>query len=76
MITIGEGITGFMQENDTHLHRAFAKFDNRARLLKFYGLQMFVEYNMRKSFLEKSFTKYDGETGPRPFSKKSKLVNL
>ena len=31
-----------------------------------------TEYN-RKMFLEKSQTKYWGETIPRPFSKKSKL---
>ena len=29
--------------------------------------------NMRYIFLEKSYTKYSGETIPRPFSKKSKL---
>ena len=32
-----------------------------------------IEYDMRNIFLEKSCTKYDGETIPRPFSKKSKL---
>ena len=32
-----------------------------------------IEYNMRNSFLEKSYTKYDEETIPRHFSKKSKL---
>ena len=32
-----------------------------------------MEYNMRTIFLEKSFSKCDGETIPRPFSKKSKL---
>ena len=32
-----------------------------------------IEYNMRSSFLEKSYTKCVGETIPRPFSKKSKL---
>ena len=32
-----------------------------------------IEYNMRNIFLEKSYTKYGGETIPRPFSKKSKL---
>ena len=26
-----------------------------------------IEYNMRNIFLEKSFTKYGGETIPRPF---------
>ena len=31
------------------------------------------EYNMRSIFVEKSYTKYVGETIPRPFSKKSKL---
>ena len=32
-----------------------------------------IEYNRRKTFVEKSYTKYGGETIPRPFSKKSKL---
>ena len=32
-----------------------------------------VEYNMRNSFLEKSYTKYGGESIPRHFSKVSKL---
>ena len=29
-----------------------------------------IEYNMRNIFLEKSYTKYDGDTSPRPFYKK------
>ena len=28
-----------------------------------------IEYNMRTSFLEKSYTKYDGEASPRHFYK-------
>ena len=32
-----------------------------------------IGYNMRNTFVEKSFTKCGGETIPRPFSKKSKL---
>ena len=32
-----------------------------------------VEYNIRNIFLEKSFTKYQGDTIPRTFSKISKL---
>ena len=32
-----------------------------------------MEYNMKKTFLEKSCTKCGGETTPRPFSKKSKF---
>ena len=32
-----------------------------------------IEYNMKKVFVEKSYTKYAGETLPRPLSKKSKL---
>ena len=32
------------------------------------------EYNMRNIFLEKSYTKCSGETGPRPFSGKLKLA--
>ena len=32
-----------------------------------------IEYNMRKSFLEKSYSKYGGETSSKSFSKKLKL---
>ena len=32
-----------------------------------------IEYAMRNTFLEKSYTKCGRETFPRPFSKKSKL---
>ena len=32
-----------------------------------------IEYNMRKTSDEKSYTKCGGETIPRTFSKKSKL---
>ena len=32
-----------------------------------------IEYNMRKNFIEKSYTIYIGEAIPRPFSKNSKL---
>ena len=32
-----------------------------------------IEYNMRTIFLEKSLSKCDGETIPRPSPKKSKL---
>ena len=32
-----------------------------------------LEYILRNVFLEKSHKKYDGETIPRPFSKKSTL---
>ena len=31
-----------------------------------------IEYNMRNTFLEKSYTKCGRETIPRPFSRKSK----
>ena len=36
-------------------------------------LGQLIEYNMRNIFLEKSYTKYGGETIPRSFSKKLKL---
>ena len=29
-----------------------------------------IKYNIRKIFLEKSYPKCDGETSPKPFSKK------
>ena len=32
-----------------------------------------IEHNMRKNFLEKSYTKYCGKTSLRPFSGKLKL---
>ena len=32
-----------------------------------------IEYNMRNIFIEKSYTKFAGETIPRPLSKKSKF---
>ena len=32
-----------------------------------------IEYNMRKIFLAKSYTKYGGESSPIPFSGKLKL---
>ena len=32
-----------------------------------------IEYNWRSIFVEKSYTKYDAETIPRPLSKISKL---
>ena len=32
-----------------------------------------IEYNMRNIFVEKLYTKYAGETIPRPLSKKSKM---
>ena len=32
-----------------------------------------IVYNIRNIFLEKSYTKCDGETVPRPFSKKRKF---
>ena len=34
-----------------------------------------IEYNMRNTFVEKSYTKCGGEAIPRSFSKKSKLVS-
>ena len=35
------------------------------QLMKFCQL---IDYNMRNIFLEKSYTKWGGETSPRPFS--------
>ena len=32
-----------------------------------------IEYNMGRTFIEKSYTKYGQETSPRPFSGKLKL---
>ena len=34
----------------------------------------FIEYNMRNTFVETSYTKYCGETICRPFFEKSKLI--
>ena len=35
-----------------------------------------IEYNMTNIFLEKSYTEYGGETSPKPFSEKIKVVNI
>ena len=35
-----------------------------------------IEYNMSNIFAEKSYTKCDGETIPRPLSKKSNLAYI
>ena len=35
-----------------------------------------IEYNKKKIFLKKSYTKYDGKTSPRSFSEKLKLSIL
>ena len=32
-----------------------------------------IKYNMKNIFIEKSYTKYGGETIPKPFFKKSKV---
>ena len=33
-----------------------------------------IEYNMRNTFAKKSYTKCGGESCPRPFSEKSKMI--
>ena len=50
------------------LPRILRNKDNQAK--KFGPLR---EYNMKKHFLEKPYTKRGGETSPRPFSEKLKL---
>ena len=37
-------------------------------------LGLLIDYNLRNIFLEKSYTKYGGETISRPFYEKSKLT--
>ena len=37
------------------------------------NLGQLIECNMGNIFIEKSYTKYGGETIPRPFSKESKF---
>ena len=44
-------------------------------ILRSIGSQL-TECNMRNIFLEKSYTKYGGETSPTPFSEKLKLIIL
>ena len=44
--------------------------DNKTK--KFFQL---TEHNMRNIFLEKSSTKYGGETSPKPFLKHMKIEN-
>ena len=33
-----------------------------------------IEYNMRNTFVKKSYSKCGGESCPRPFSEKSKMI--
>ena len=35
-----------------------------------------IDYNMRKIFLKKSYTKFGGKTIPRPFPEKLKVKNI
>ena len=35
-----------------------------------------IENDIRNIFIEKSYTKWDGENSPRPFSKKSKIGRI
>ena len=37
-------------------------------------LGQLIDYNMRNIFLVKSYTKFSGETSPRPFSEKLQLT--
>ena len=53
---------------NTHIANISRSKDNQS--MKFGHL---IECNTRKKCLEKSCTKCDGETTPRPFYKKSKL---
>ena len=46
---------------------------SRSKGIETMKFSQLIEYNMRNTFVEKSYTKYGGETIPRPFSKKSKL---
>ena len=48
---------------NTHIAHYLRSKDNN--IMKFVQL---TEYNMRKVFPEKSYTKYDGESFPRPYS--------
>ena len=43
------------------------------KTIKAMKLVQLIEHNMRNICLEQSYKKCDGETIPRPFSKKSKL---
>ena len=53
----------------------FFNFSSTERIKCNQGIKFgqLIEYNMRNIFLEKSCTKYGGNTTPRSFSKKSKL---
>ena len=60
--------TGY-QINTTHIFTNISRNkDNQAM-----KLGQLLKYNMRNTFLEKSYTKCGRETTPRPFSKKLKV---
>ena len=56
---------------NTHIAQYLKKKSNET--MKF---GQFIEYNTRNVFLEKSNTKCDEETIPRPFAKKKKIEHI
>ena len=59
------------KRNNYNAHIAqYLKKKRQSQTMKFGQL---IEHNMVNIFLEKLYTKYGGEKGSRPFSKKSKL---
>ena len=53
---------------NTHIDQHLKKSNKRKK----FG--QLIQYSMKNTFLETSYTKCSGETTPRPFSKKSKLI--
>ena len=64
-------VAAWLTDNgNTYIAQYFEKWRQSNQAVNFGQL---IECNMRNIFLEKLYTKCDGETSPRPFSEKLKF---
>ena len=61
------------ETNNTIIRYTFRLIFSRSKGNQAMEFGQLTEYDIKNIFLEKSYTKYGGETSPRPFSKKLKL---
>ena len=61
------------EKNNTIIRYTFCLIFSRSKGNQTMEFGQLTEYDIKNIFLEKSYTKYGGETSPRPFYKKLKL---
>ena len=61
------------ETNNTIIRYTFRLIFSRSKGNQAMEFGQLTEYDIKNIFLEKSYTKFGGETSPRPFSKKLKL---